>query len=232
MKEVNPSARSAVNFNRFFTNVYLYLALGIGITALISYLVVDVYSYQVYSLLASVPYAFIILWGLQIGLVVYLGTLGMKNPTLSLIGFVAYSALTGVVVGVTVASYTGGTVMAAFASASITYVATALVGMTTKKDLSGMAHALINFLLGVIIAIFLNFFLLHSSAVDFFISLLMIGIFSGLTAYDHQKLKTIHAEYANQGAGVPQTVAMYCALQLYLDFINLFLAFLRIFSRR
>ena len=74
----------------------------------------------------------------------------------------------------------------------------------------------------------LNMFLLHSSAVEFFISILMVLIFSGITAYDNQRIRQVYAQTGDQvGTGM----AVFFALQLYLDFINLFLAFLRIFGK-
>lgn len=103
-----------------------------------------------------------------------------------------------------------------------------LVGVFTKKDLSAVGHAAYSALIGIIIAMLLNMFLLHSSAVEFFISILMVLIFSGITAYDNQRIRQVYAQTGDQaGTGM----AVFFALQLYLDFINLFLAFLRIFGK-
>ncbi|HCS98976.1 MAG TPA: BAX inhibitor (BI)-1/YccA family protein, partial [Enterococcus faecalis] len=123
---------------------------------------------------------------------------------------------------------TGGTVAGSFLSAAATFGAMSLVGVFTKKDLSAVGHAAYSALIGIIIAMLLNMFLLHSNAVEFFISILMVLIFSGITAYDNQRIRQVYAQTGDQaGTGM----AVFFALQLYLDFINLFLAFLRIFGK-
>lgn len=128
----------------------------------------------------------------------------------------------------TLAFYDIGTITQAFLTATGMFIGMSVVGMVTKKDLSGIGRAGLAALIGVIIAMFVNIFLLHSSAVDFFISILLVLIFAGITAYDNQNIRKVYIQSngtANSG------VAVFMALQLYLDFINLFLAFLRIFGR-
>ena len=100
--------------------------------------------------------------------------------------------------------------------------------MVTKKDLTGVGRAGMAALIGVIIAMVLNVFILRSSAVELFISLLLVVIFAGITAYDNQKIRSIYIE---SNGTAHSGIAVFLALQLYLDFINLFLAFLRIFGR-
>jgi FtsH-binding integral membrane protein len=106
----------------------------------------------------------------------------------------------------------------------------ALVGYTTKTDLTKMGNLLFMALIGIIIASLVNMFM-HSSGLGYIISFISVIVFTGLTAYDVQKLKNIGAgtEYGNEATG---KLAIMGALTLYLDFINLFLAMLRIFGRR
>lgn len=131
-------------------------------------------------------------------------------------------------ISATLLLYAQTTVVSAFVSAAATFGAMAFVGMFTKKDLSAMGHAAYSALIGIIIAMVINFFFLRSGAVSFFISILMVLIFAGITAYDNQRIRQVYNETGGQaGTGI----AVFFALQLYLDFINLFIAFLRIFGK-
>ncbi|OJG55163.1 hypothetical protein RV06_GL002200 [Enterococcus haemoperoxidus] len=201
--------------------------MGIGVSALVSYLILTVYPVVLVTLLNSSA-LFFGLWILQIGLVLFLGLKAQKNPSLAVSGFLIYSILNGVTISATLLMYAQATVVSAFVSAAATFGAMSLVGMFTKKDLSAMGHAAYSALIGIIIAMVINFFFLRSSAVSFFISILMVLIFAGITAYDNQKIRQVYNETGGQaGTGI----AVFFALQLYLDFINLFLAFLRIFGK-
>ncbi|MBO1299188.1 MULTISPECIES: Bax inhibitor-1/YccA family protein [unclassified Enterococcus] len=216
------------SINRFYAKVYGFLGIGLALSALTSYLAIQVFPYQVASFINNFPLGFMGLWIVQIILVLVLGTKAQKNPSLAIGGFVAYSLLNGLVLAVTLAFYDIGTITTAFISATGMFIGMSAIGMFTKKDLTGVGRAGMAALIGVIIAMVLNVFILRSSAVELFISLLLVVIFAGITAYDNQKIGNVFVQsngQANSG------VAVFLALQLYLDFINLFLAFLRIFGR-
>lgn len=224
---MNNGTVASVGLNKFYSKIYAFLAIGIGVSALVSYLILTVYPIVLVTLLKSTG-LFFGLWILQIGLVLFLGLKAQKNPTLAVSGFLIYSILNGVTISATLLMYAQATVVSAFVSAAATFGAMSLVGMFTKKDLSAVGHAAYSALIGIIIAMVVNFFFLHSSAVSFFISILMVLIFAGITAYDNQKIRQVYNETGGQaGTGI----AVFFALQLYLDFINLFLAFLRIFGK-
>ncbi|MBO0445882.1 MULTISPECIES: Bax inhibitor-1/YccA family protein [Enterococcus] len=224
---MNNGAVANVGLNKFYSKIYAFLAMGIGVSALVSYLILTVYPIVLVTLLKSTP-LFIGLWLLQIGLVLFLGVRAQKNPSLAISGFLVYSVLNGITISATLLMYAQATVVSAFVSAAATFGAMSLVGMFTKKDLSAMGHAAYSALIGIIIAMVINFFFLRSNAVSFFISILMVLIFAGITAYDNQRIRQVYNETAGQaGTGL----AVFFALQLYLDFINLFLAFLRIFGK-
>lgn len=174
------------------------------------------------------PYAFMGMWIAEIALVIFLGMKAQKNPSLAIGGFIAYSAINGITLAVTLSMYTEATVVSAFVSAASTFGCMAIVGVLTKKDLSGMGRALLTALIGIIVAMLLNLFFFQSGPMDYVISIIMVLIFSGLTAYDNQRIRTIY--FASNGTA-GNGIAVYMALQLYLDFINLFLAFLRIFGK-
>ncbi|WP_447533299.1 Bax inhibitor-1/YccA family protein [Enterococcus faecalis] len=219
--------QTGTGLNKFYAKIYGFLALGIGISAIMAYAMTTVFLPVLATLFQS-SLAFWMIWLVEIGLVLYLGAKAQKNPTIAIAGFVAYALLNGVTLSVTLLMYTGGTVAGAFLSVAATFGAMSLVGVFTKKDLSAVGHAAYSALIGIIIAMLLNMFLLHSSAVEFFISILMVLIFSGITAYDNQRIRQVYAQTGDQaGTGM----AVFFALQLYLDFINLFLAFLRIFGK-
>lgn len=214
----------------FFAKIYAYMGMGVGISALTSYLTLTVFEDTIYQFVANVPGGLLILWAIEIGLVLMLSAKAVKNPTLALGGFIAYAAINGVVLSFTLRMYTQESITNAFISAAVTYGVMAVLGYRTKKDLSGMAHAMRSALIGVIIVILLNAFLLHSSPVSMFISIVTIFIFAGLTAYDHQKIKAYYYQYGDSQE--INGIAIFCALQLYLDFINLLISFLRIFGSR
>ncbi|MGC6767044.1 Bax inhibitor-1/YccA family protein [Enterococcus sp. LJL128] len=215
--------------NKFYAKIYGFLGLGIAVSAFISYLVLDVYFWEVIVFLSQYNYALMGLWIAEIALVIFLGVRAAKNPSLAIGGFILYSVLNGITLAITLAAYTEATVVSAFISAASTFGCMALVGVLTKKDLSGMGRAMYTALFGIIIALLLNTFLFHSGTMEYIISIIMVLVFSGLTAYDNQRIRNVYFQ-SNGTAG--NGIAVYLALQLYLDFINLFLAFLRIFSKK
>ncbi|MGO2083128.1 Bax inhibitor-1/YccA family protein [Vagococcus sp.] len=224
----NQNVVEAKGLTRFYGKVYGFLGLGIGISALTAYLCINVFWSQIAGILSGNSLVFWAIWIAQLVLVFSLSKNAFSDSGMSLIGYVAYSVLTGITLSVTVAMYTQQSVVSAFVTAAGTFAAMSVVGMVTKKDLSAIGHALYSLVLGIIIASLLNIFILKSGPVDFFISLVMVVVFAGLTAYDNQKIKTL---YASNGGQASTNLAVYCALSLYLDLINLFYAFLRLFNR-
>lgn len=219
------------SLNLFYSKIYGFLGLGLAVSAVTSYFVLSRFLVQTLTFVANFPLGFIGIWLVEIALVVFLSSRAQqaqKNPALAIIGFVVYSVLNGGVLAITMLYYTQQQVFSAFVSASATFIAMSAVGLLIKKDISGIGRACLNALVGIIIAILLNAFILKSSPVSFFIGILMVIVFSGLTAYDNQRIK---GYYYSSGGHKGTGIAIFFALQLYLDFINLFLAFLRIFGR-
>lgn len=223
----NPST-SMSGINRFYAKVYGFLGMGLALSAVTSYLALWVFPLQLATFINNFPLGFVGLWIVELILVMVLGVKAQKNPSLAIGGFIAYSLLNGITLAVTLAYYDIGTVTQAFLTATLMFMGMSVVGVTTKRDLSGVGRAGQAALIGVIIALVLNIFILRSSVVELFISLLLVVIFAGITAYDNQSIRNIYVQTngtANSG------IAVFMALKLYLDFINLFLAFLRIFGR-
>lgn len=216
-----------VSLNRFFAKIYLLMSLGVAISAFMSYLLLFANPLQetLVNLVVKFPLG---IWGLfllEMGLVLYLSRLKAKNVVGSLVGFGVFSAVNGLVIGIILSAYEMYSVVQAFAGASGMFLAMGLTGIFIKKDLSGIAHAAISLLWGVIIVSVINVFFIKSAGIDGFLPFLSVVIFSVLTAYDHQKIKVIF-----QKMGPSNSVAIYMALNLYLDFVNLFLSLLRIFG--
>ncbi len=143
--------------------------------------------------------------------------------------FWGYAAIMGVSLAPILLLYTGASVAKVFFITAGTFGAMSLWGYTTKRDLSAMGSFLMMGVFGLIIAMVVNIFL-ASAAVDFAISILGVLIFTGLTAFDTQKIKEIY--YVGDDGAVAGRKAIMGALTLYLDFINLFLFLIRIMGDR
>jgi FtsH-binding integral membrane protein len=140
--------------------------------------------------------------------------------------FLLYSALTGATISVVLLAYTGSSVASAFAVTAGTFLAMSIYGTVTKRDLTSWSTFLFMGLIGIVIASLVNIFT-KSSMVQWVISAAAVVVFTGLTAYDTQRLRRMAAV----GAGVA-ALPVNGALALYLDFINLFLSILNIFGGR
>ncbi|HFR3769986.1 TPA: Bax inhibitor-1/YccA family protein [Streptococcus suis] len=212
--------------NRFFGRVYGVVAMGIGLSALVSFLTVTVFRDALFALMRGGSMLMMIIMIAQIALVFAASAMAAKNSPLALPMFLGYSVTNGFTLSVVLLAYTGETVALAFVSTALMFAVMAIIGMTTKKSLSGMAQALRAALWGVIIASVVNIFL-RSSGISFAMSIISVLIFSGLIAYDNQRIRTV---FEQTGGNVGQGWVVSMALQLYLDFINLFLNLLRIFG--
>ncbi len=210
---------------RFMASVYRWMTLGLGLTAFVAYAVAS--SEEALALLFGSRLVFFGLIIAQLGLVVALSAAAARMSTAAAGGlFLVYSALTGVTLSVVLLRYTGASVALAFVSTAGTFGAMSVYGTVTRKDLSSWGSFLFMGLVGIVIASLVNIFL-GSSMVTFVVSCMSVVVFTGLTAYDTQKLRV----FAREGGGTGG-VAVNGALALYLDFVNLFLALLRLFGSR
>ena len=214
--------------NRFFAKIYGYVALGVGISALVAYLSLTVLWELTYNILMAGSWVIWVIMLIEIGLVMVASGAAAKNSPTALPLFLAYSALNGFTIGIMLLFYTGETVLLAFVTAVGMFAVMAIIGATTKKNLSAMGQALLAALVGVVIASVVNMFL-QSSGMSFIISLISVVIFAGLIAYDNQRIRYVFEE---TGGNVQEGWAISLALQLYLDFVNLFLNLLRVLGRR
>jgi len=144
--------------------------------------------------------------------------------------FIAYSLVNGISLSFIFWAFQLGSIINVFLSTAALFAVMAIAGYTTKTDLTKLGSILIIGLIGIIIASIINWFM-GSEKMGFVISILGVVIFTGLTAYDVQKLKNLGAQY-NDGSATMHKMGVMGALTLYLDFINLFLFLLRLFGGR
>jgi FtsH-binding integral membrane protein len=216
----------------FLSNVFSWMFAGLLMTSIVSYLFSS--DYRLLSLLVGdagmTPLGWIVMFA-PIGFVLLMSFGFNRLSYVALIGlFMTYAAVMGMSLSFIFLVYTSSSVFSTFAISAGMFGAMALYGYTTKTDLTGIGNILLMGLFGIIIASLVNFFM-KSEAMSYVISLISVVIFTGLTAYDVQKLKRIGSgvEYGSEAAG---KLSVMGALSLYLDFINLFLAMLRLFGNR
>ena len=205
---------------QYMLRVYNYMLGGLALTGAIAYAAV------------AVPEAAEILFPLRwpalfgtLGIALFMGFRihSMRASTAQIL-FWVFAGLMGVWISPIAFVYTGASIAKTFFICAGTFAAMSLYGYTTKADLSRFGSFLVMGLIGLILAIVVNLFL-ASPALDFAISVVGVLLFTGLTAWDTQKVKQWYAE--SDGSDVALKKAIYGALQLYLDFIILFLFMLR-----
>ena len=224
-------AESELSLSRYVASVmrrvYGKMFLGLLVTAITSLLVLT--NETLMTLFLSSRLTFFVLAIAELGLVFYLSArIDKLQPATATALFYLYAVLNGVTLTPIFLIYTGSSIALTFGITSVTFGAMCLYGYVTKQDLSKMGAILFMALIGLILCTIVNLFL-HSSTMDWIISLAGVAIFVGLTAWDTQNIKRM-VEVADPG----QTgkIATLGALSLYLDFINLFIYLLRIFGSR
>ena len=215
-------------FPALMRKVYIWMTLALVITGITAYGVASSP-----SLMMTIYTNKILMWGLIIaefalvfGVTAAINRLSLATATLM---FIIYSVINGAMLSAIFVAYSPMVITKVFFITAGTFGAMGVYGYFTKRDLSGMGKILFMALIGLVIATVVNIFL-KSSGFDLILSYLGVAIFTGLTAWDTQKIKNMLAmqEDMNEGA---QKIALLGALTLYLDFINLFLYLLRIFGR-
>ncbi len=167
----------------------------------------------------------------EFGLVIALaGWIQKMEVNTARFAFLFYSALTGVTMSVIFLVYTGGSIANAFFMTGGMFALMSVYGYTTKTDLTSMGNFMMMGLIGVILASLVNWWV-KSPAIEWALSIMSVIIFTGLTAYDTQKIKAMNI-IGNAGTDEDHKEAISGALTLYLDFINLFLSLLRLTGRR
>jgi FtsH-binding integral membrane protein len=210
---------------RFMASVYRWMTLGLGLTALVAFLVAG--SEDALRFVIGNRFVFFGLMIAELGLVFAISAAVHRLSAAAAGGlFLLYSAMNGATLSVVLLVYTGSSVALAFVTTAGTFGAMSVFATVTRRDLSSWSSFLFMGLIGIVIASLVNMFL-HSSAMSFVISCAAVVVFTGLAAYDTQKLRAL----ARAGGG-SAAMPVNGALALYLDFVNLFLALLRLLGNR
>lgn len=223
---VTPSIRQqmqAAEVTTFMGSVYRWMSLGLAVTG--------VSAYYVFSSDAAMHFIFgnsMVFYGLliaQVALVFAFSPVAVRVSSATAGAmFLVYSALTGVTLSSIFVRYTQSSIAQTFFITAGAFAALAFYGSTTKRDLSAMGRFMMVGLFGLIIASVVNIFM-HSPAIYWVSTYAGVLIFSGLTAYETQRLRELYRTQGSSG-----NLALRGALMFYLDFINLFLMLLRIFG--
>jgi FtsH-binding integral membrane protein len=217
----------------YMIRVYNYMAAGVALTGVAAWL-----TYQ--TALANPAFAHAIYSG-PTSIILMLGTLGLVmfisfriqylQPSTALALFMAYAALLGVALSSIFLVYTGTSITRVFFISAASFGALSLYGYTTPRSLSAFGSFLVMGLFGIIIASLVNLFL-ASTQLSFVISVIGVLVFAGMTAWDTQRIKEMYDPSMDANGTVAGRIAVMGALQLYLDFINLFLFLLRLLGDR
>lgn len=231
------------NFNEFSSNTYQVnrddtVQVVISKTFLFMFLALIISAVSAFWTVTSEFYVNIftndiLFYGLLIGevvLVIVAETTMKKNLVLpSALLFIAYSVVNGMTLSSILLVYTMESIFSIFLIAAIIFGVMAVFGFVTKRDLNALGTIGMMGLLGVIIVSIVNIFILKSNGLSILLSAVGLAIFIGLTAYDLQKIKEMAR---NNVATSNNVLALYGALILYLDFINIFLKLLRLFGKK
>lgn len=214
-------------FPALMRKVFVWMTLALAITGLTAYGVAT--SPALLSLIFSSKVTFFGLIIAEFALVFAIsGAINRLSLSTATLLFILYSVVNGATLSTIFFAFSVATIGKVFFITAGTFGAMALVGYTTKTDLTSMGKLLFMALLGIIIASVVNMFV-GSSGLDLILSYVGVLVFVGLTAYDTQKIKQMCQSAPDAGEST-QKLALIGALSLYLDFINLFLYLLRIFG--
>jgi FtsH-binding integral membrane protein len=221
------AAEAAVS--TLFKSVYMQMAAALSITGLVAYFLSQ--SVDFWTFLAENTSLIWVIFIAQIGLVIWISARLVKmSMTTATLLFILYSAMMGVTMSSIFMIYTMSSIASVFFITAGMFLAMSLLGYFTRMDLTRIGSLLFMALIGVVIASVVNIFL-GSETLYWIISYVAVVVFVGLTAYDTQKIKEMLVEYGNVDE-MGHKLALFGALTLYLDFINLFLYLLRIFGDR
>ncbi|HMM87979.1 Bax inhibitor-1/YccA family protein [Bradyrhizobium sp.] len=209
----------------YMLRIYNYMAAGVGLTAVVAWL-----TYQLTgpALLES-PLMWVFILA-PLGLVFFMSArINTLSAGTARLLFFVYAASIGISLATLLHIYTSASITRVFFIAAAMFGALSLFGYSTRRDLSGFGSFLLMGLIGVIIASVVNIFL-RSTGLDWLISIIGVGVFAGLTAYDTQRIKAMYDSRDDETAAGRKSVI--AALSLYLNFINLFMMLLRLLGGR
>jgi len=219
----------------FMARVFSWMFLALAVTAFTAYIFSGSPELMGLMINAESGGMSILGWVVMLAPLGFVFFLGAKFQSLSrnsmVLIFIAFAVLMGMSMSFILLAYTASSVFSTFVVTSGTFGVMAVLGYTTKTDLTKFGSILMMGLIGIILASIVNFFM-QSSMMEYIISILGVLIFTGLTAYDVQKIKRIGMATGDYEGQTTEKLAIMGALTLYLDFINLFLFLLRFMGNR
>jgi FtsH-binding integral membrane protein len=220
-------AADAERVTTFLRAVYGWMCVGLGVTAFVAYAIAS--SPALIGTLVANHFLFLALFLVQLGVVFFLSArVDRLAPGTATGLFIFYSALTGVTLSVILIAYTGASIVSTFVVTAGMFGALALYGTTTSRSLAGVGQFAFMGLVGLVLASVLAMFW-RNAALEFLISVVGVIVFTGLTAWDAQRLRQMATSLPTEKLG---SYAILGALSLYLNFINLFLFLLRFMGGR
>jgi FtsH-binding integral membrane protein len=224
---------------KFIANVFAWMFLALGISTVMAVMfatnqsLLELMFTQTTKGLSLSGFGFAMQFAPLVFVLVMSFALNRLSAPLLTLFFVLFAASMGVSLSVLLLIYTSSSLIGCFGAASAMFGVMAVMGYTTEKDLTSFGRIMMMGFIGILIASVINMFL-GSPAMSYLISIVGVAVFTGLTAYDVQKLKRIGMglEYEGTSANDTKKLALMGALTLYLDLINLFLMLLRLFGNR
>ena len=216
---------SNAGLNSFFTKMYGYMSAAVAVSALTAFF--GSFSPTVIRFMSN-PIALFAVFGVQLVLAYSMSSLkSQRSPLVSALGLFVFAGLEGLLFSGIFIVYTAQNITSAFVSAFVMFAVLSFMGSTTKKDLSGIGRQARAALIAFIIVSLINLFL-QSPMITYVFSFIGLVIFAGLTAWDTQRLRQMYLQMGSQ-VNV-NNLALMGALQLYLDFINIFIFLLNTFT--
>ncbi len=208
--------------------VYTWMGLGMLLSTVVAALTIDTSLIN----LAANPVIFLVAVVAEFGMVLGLsaGFRRVSSGTAMLL-FFAYAALNGFTLSMVLLAFTSATVISAFAATAVLFGVMSVIGYTTQVDLTGLGTYLMMGVIGLVIAMVVSLFI-SSGPLNMLISMVGVLIFTALTAYDTQRIGRMAAEISLQDGEATAKLGVFGALELYLDFINMFLFMLRLMGNR
>ncbi|WP_318766378.1 Bax inhibitor-1/YccA family protein [Lactiplantibacillus carotarum] len=217
-----------VGLRSFLSKMYGFMSLAVLVSAITAYLSMTVFASAINQMFNQHP--FMALFIFLISMFVMIGGIqrnATRNPAMSFTLLMLFAVIFGVEMSVVLSVYTGATIAGAFVAATAVFGTMAVIGNTTKRDLSGLGSHLYAALIGLLVATVVNIFL-QSAMISYIFSYIGVVIFAGLSMWDANNMRKMYLQYGDQVSSTG--LAVTGALQLYLDFVNLFLYFVQIFG--
>lgn len=216
--------------NNFINKTLLYMAIGLIITFAVGYFISTSVSMMmlIYSNSAFVIGIIVV----ELALVVLLSRkINKLSVQAAFAMFITYSIVNGFTFGAIFTIYSLESIISIFVVTSAMFFCCSMIGMTSKKDLSMVGRIAIMGVVGILVTSLFNLFV-GSDELSMFVNYIGIAVFCALTAYDMQKVKLIHEQNYGYDAATTNKFAIIAALELYLDFINLFIYLIRILGKK